>query len=146
MSRRTGAAALAILLAVMLAGCTGGHHTAETAPSSGSAARPGTASTAPSAPSASDRLQHVVVIVDENKPATSVVGNSAAPYLNSLAHAYALARQYSAITHPSLPNYLALTSGTTAGITSDCNPPGGSCLVTGPNIAQAIDRAGLTWK
>ncbi|MGA0566378.1 alkaline phosphatase family protein [Rathayibacter sp. KR2-224] len=146
MSRRTGAAALAILLAVMLAGCTGGHHTAETAPSSGSAARPGTASTAPSAPSASDRLQHVVVIVDENKPATSVVGNSAAPYLNSLAHAYALARQYSAITHPSLPNYLALTSGTTAGITSDCNPPGGSCLVTGPNIAQAIDHAGLTWK
>ncbi len=88
----------------------------------------------------------MVIIVDENKTATSVVGNPAAPYLNALAHQYATATQYSAVAHPSLPNYLAMTSGTTAGITTDCNPPGGSCLVTGPNIAQAIDRSGRTWK
>jgi hypothetical protein len=65
--------------------------------------------------------------------------------LNSLAQTYAWADRYSAVTHPSLPNYLALTSGTTAGITSDC-APGGSCLMTGPNLAQAIDRSGRTWK
>jgi phospholipase C len=39
-----------------------------------------------------------------------------------------------------------LTSGTTAGITTDCNPPGGSCLDTGPNLAQALDRAGRSWR
>ncbi len=88
----------------------------------------------------------MVIIVDENKTATSIVGNPAAPYLNALAHEYATATQYSAVAHPSLPNYLALTSGTTAGIRTDCNPPGGPCLVTGPNIAQAIDRSGRTWK
>lgn len=92
------------------------------------------------------RLQHVVVIVEENKPATSVIGNPDAPYLTELAHAGAQAQQYSAVAHPSLPNYLALTRGTTAGITSDCNPPGGSCLDTGPNLAQELDRTGHSWR
>lgn len=91
-------------------------------------------------------MQHIVVIVDENKPAESVIGNAAAPYLNRLAHAWALATGYRAVTHPSLPNYLALTSGTTAGITTDCNPPGGDCLDRGPNLAESLDRAGRTWK
>lgn len=158
---RGTAAACAALAALVLAGCAGAgtaspSRTTEAATTSpppaqasvAPSAAPTPTSAAPTAPAtpASDRLQHVVVIVDENKPSTSVIGNPAAPYLNSLADAYARASDYSAITHPSLPNYLALTSGTTAGITSDCNPPGGSCLDTGPNLAQALDRAGLSWK
>lgn len=103
------------------------------------------ASTATPSPSAG-ALQHIVVIVDENKPAQSILGNPQAPYLNALAASGAVATDYSAVTHPSLPNYLALTSGTTGGITSDCNPPGGSCLVTGPNLAQRLDASGLTWR
>src|ERR1017187_5284793 len=52
-------------------------------------------------------LAHVVIIVDENKPATSILGDTAAPYLNGLAHRFASATNYAAIGHPSLPNYLA---------------------------------------
>lgn len=91
-------------------------------------------------------LTHVVIIVEENKPATSILGNQSAPYLNSLARQFASATNYNAITHPSLPNYLALTSGTTADITNDCNPPGGSCLARVPSIATEVQNSGRTWK
>lgn len=91
-------------------------------------------------------LDHVVIIVEENKSAGSVIGNPDAPYFNSLAAASALATNYTAVTHPSLPNYLAMTSGTTAGITDDCNPPGGSCRARVRSIADEINASGRTWK
>lgn len=87
----------------------------------------------------------MVVIVEENKPASSIVGSPNAPYLNALAREYASATDDNAITHPSLPNYLALTSGTTAGITTDCNP-GDGCLAHVPNITAAIEKSGRSWK
>ena len=37
-------------------------------------------------------------------------------------------------------------SAATAGITTDCNPPGGACLDTGRNLAQSLDRAGRSWR
>lgn len=140
------AAASAAVLALALGGCT-----PSSAPPTTSPRTAGTASAVPQAPPptatvASTTMQHIVVIVDENKPATSIIGDPDAPYLNQLAQSGAQATRYSAITHPSLPNYLALTSGTTGGITTDCNPPGGSCLVTGPNLAQELDRAGRSWR
>lgn len=49
------------------------------------------------------------------------------------------------MARPSLPNYLALTSGTTAGITRDCQPSA-HCRAAVPSIAGAIDRSGRTWK
>jgi hypothetical protein len=52
----------------------------------------------------------------------SVVGSSVAPYLNSLSDRCGLATNYLAISHPSLPNYIALTSGSTHGITDDAEP------------------------
>ena len=52
----------------------------------------------------------------------SVVGSSAAPYLNSLASQCSLATNDVAISHPSLPNYIALTSGSTQGIVDDNEP------------------------
>ena len=67
-------------------------------------------------------LDHVVIIVEENKPSQAIIGNSDAPYINKLATDYALAGNYQAVAHPSLPNYLALTGGTNAGITDDCAP------------------------
>jgi acid phosphatase len=91
-------------------------------------------------------LAHVVIIVDENKPATSILGNPAAPYLNALAHRFASATNYAAISHPSLPNYLALTSGTTAGISSDCNPPGGRCSAGVRNITDEVTAADRGWR
>jgi hypothetical protein len=68
------------------------------------------------------KLQHVVWILMENENLGSIVGSRSAPYLNSLASAYGLATDYSAISHPSLPNYIALTSGSDQGIADDSDP------------------------
>lgn len=95
--------------------------------------------------SASDTI-HFFIIVDENKTYGSIIGNRQAPYINQLANRYALATNYSAITHPSFPNYLALTSGSTHGVTSDCNPPAAGCELDVPNIADEIQKSGRSWK
>jgi phospholipase C len=84
----------------------------------------------------------VVVIVFENKPASAVLGTPAAPTFNRLARRYATLRNYFAVAHPSLPNYLALVSGSTQGITNDCN----DCTVAGHNIADTLEDAGESWK
>ena len=68
------------------------------------------------------QIQHVVWILMENKDYSSVVGPGSAPYINHLAHRYGLATDYSAISHPSLPNYIALTSGSDQGIGDDSDP------------------------
>jgi len=65
---------------------------------------------------------HVVWIVFENHSYSEVIGSSAAPYLNHLADACGSASDMHAETHPSLPNYIAMTSGSTQGITDDNGP------------------------
>jgi phospholipase C len=90
-------------------------------------------------------LDHVVIIVEENKPSQAIIGNSDAPYINKLATDYALAGNYQAVAHPSLPNYLALTSGTNAGITKDCSP-GAQCTAHTASIADRIAQSGRSWK
>ncbi len=44
------------------------------------------------------------------------------PYLASLARRYGRTTSYRAVTHPSLPNYLALAAGSTFGISDDSEP------------------------
>ena len=85
---------------------------------------------------------HVAVIVMENEEFSDVIGSSQAPYINSLARRYALARSMYAIAHPSLPNYLALTGGSTFGIGSDCT----GCSVRASSIVDQLEHAGLSWK
>jgi hypothetical protein len=85
---------------------------------------------------------HVVVIVMENKEADDVIGASAAPYVNALVRRYALATRSYAIGHPSLPNYLALTSGSTHGIASDCT----ACPVSARNIVDQLEAARRSWR
>jgi phosphatidylinositol-3-phosphatase len=85
---------------------------------------------------------HVFVIVFENKQKQQVLGSADAPTLNAMAQRYARLTRYDAVTHPSLPNYLALVSGSTHGIHSDCT----SCLVDGRNLADSVDKVGHTWK
>jgi hypothetical protein len=50
------------------------------------------------------QFQHVGLVVEENHSFSSVIGNSAMPYLNGLASQYSLATQYYADTHPSIGN------------------------------------------
>ncbi len=64
------------------------------------------------------------------------------PYFNSLISKYALATQYYADTHPSLPNYLWITSGSADGITSNvCG-----VTVSNDNIVREMAGAGVSWK
>jgi hypothetical protein len=70
----------------------------------------------------SPRYRYVVWIVMENYGYSSVVGSPSAPYLAELGRECGLATNYRAVSHPSLPNYLALTSGTTDGIADDAEP------------------------
>ena len=87
-------------------------------------------------------FDRVVVVVFENKDYDQVLGNPEAPTFRSLARRYALLTNYRAVAHPSLPNYLALVSGSTHGFASDCT----SCQVSAPNLADTIEAAGKTWK
>jgi acid phosphatase len=87
-------------------------------------------------------FDHVVVIVFENKESTSVLGNRAAPTFNAYARRYANLTRYYGVTHPSLPNYLALVSGSTQGITTDCT----DCVVDAKSLADTIEASGRTWK
>jgi phosphatidylinositol-3-phosphatase len=87
-------------------------------------------------------LKRVVVIMFENKEYNEVIGSSQAPTFNRLARHGALFTRYCGVGHPSLPNYLALVSGSTHGITDDCT----DCSVSGRNLADTLGRAGLTWK
>jgi hypothetical protein len=96
-------------------------------------------------PAGIPNFSHVVVIVMENEEYASVIGNPSAPYLNSLAAQGALATNYYAVSHPSLPNYLALSGGSTFGVSSDCNP-GSGCQGNGSSIADQLQAAHISWK
>jgi hypothetical protein len=88
------------------------------------------------------RFTHVVLVVFENHEATAIAGNSSAPTFNALARRYARVAGYEAVAHPSLPNYLALVSGSTQGISSDCT----DCVVHARSLADTLGAAGKTWK
>ena len=87
-------------------------------------------------------LDHVVVVVFENKESTRVLGNRAAPTFNAYGRRYARLTRYYGVTHPSLPNYLALVSGSTQGITTNCT----DCVVEARSLADTIEASGRTWK
>jgi hypothetical protein len=103
--------------------------------------------TPPSQPPTAPNFDHVVVVLMENTSYGSIIGNTAqAPYINSLAKTYAYSSNYFATDHPSLPNYLEMTSGTNAGIIDDCTPPGVGCTANVSNIADRVAASGRTWK
>jgi phospholipase C len=86
----------------------------------------------------------VVWIWLENRSFDQVVGSPDMPYLNSLAQRCGLATNSHAVTHPSLPNYLAAVSGSTGGVTSDCGPAG--CPQRRTTLFDQVDAAHLTWR
>jgi phosphatidylinositol-3-phosphatase len=88
---------------------------------------------------------HVIVIMMENHSYNTIIGSSQAPYINSVATECGLATNYHNISHPSLPNYMAVTSGlgykSLTKFDGDCNPVPG-CT----NSAKGIFGQGETWK
>ncbi len=95
-----------------------------------------------SVPGAVPRPDHVLLVVLENKDRSQVIGSPAAPYLTSLAHSGATFVDSRGIAHPSQPNYVALLSGSTHGITDDSCPQD---LGAAPNLARALLDAGHTF-
>jgi phosphatidylinositol-3-phosphatase len=90
------------------------------------------------------KYSHVVVVMEENHSYSDIIGNtSQAPYFNTLAGEGALMTSSYGVTHPSEPNYMALFSGSTDGLTAD------SCPVTSTstaNLGSELLAAGDTFK
>jgi phospholipase C len=87
-------------------------------------------------------FSHVVMIMMENKECSQVVGSSQAPYLNRLGGQYAVLRDVYGTTHPSFPNYLALSSGSTLGATGTC----ASCRYTQRNLVDQLEAGRISWR
>src|ERR1700737_1316370 len=102
---------------------------------------PATSSPTPSASASAKPVtpaSHVFVIVMENRSYNQVVDS---PYIAQLATKYGVATNYHSISSPSLPNYLALTSGDTWGINDNEYhrlPPGG--------LGAQLSDAGIEWR
>lgn len=95
----------------------------------------------PTAPEALPAFSHVWVIVMENHGLERVLGSDRVQYIDSLIARYGLAEQYHAVARPSQPNYLALFSGSTHGVTdNDAHD------ITAPTIADQLEASGRTWR
>jgi hypothetical protein len=88
------------------------------------------------------RGPRTIVLTLENRSFHQIIGNPAAPYLNRVAQRSALATHFYALQHPSLPNYLALTTGSTQGVHLDCP----HCHVGHTSLFHQLDHAGIPWK
>jgi len=91
--------------------------------------------------------QHVIWLIQENKSAKQILGSKDYPYLNqTLIQQCGLAKNYHSTSHPSLPNYLALTSGTSTGKakSSNCQPK--DCPQAQDNIFAQVERSGRQWR
>jgi acid phosphatase len=80
------------------------------------------------------REQHVVVVIEENRSLTGMLGALEVRYINQLAGEGALLTEYFAIGHPSEPNYVAIFSGSTQGVQDDSCPH----AYQKPNLADAL--------
>jgi phosphatidylinositol-3-phosphatase len=88
-------------------------------------------------------FDHIFVVIMENHGYDEIIGNPDAPFLNQLATEYGVATNYVSVSHPSLPNYLALTSGDTFGISTDCT----DCFQAGPNlVVDRVAASGRSWR
>ena len=118
---------------------TSGAHGSAAPPSATGA--PGPTSSTPAAGGSLPAFGHVYLIVLENRDYGQIVGNASAPYLNELIARYGLATNYHAVAHPSEPNYIALFSGSTQGVTDD-----GVHDIGAANLATQLEAHGRTWR
>jgi phosphatidylinositol-3-phosphatase len=85
---------------------------------------------------------HVVVVVEENRSQTNIIGNTSAPYINQLAANGAMMAQSFAEAHPSEPNYYALFAGSTLGVKDNLCPVNAGNT---PNLGSELLAAGYTF-
>lgn len=86
-------------------------------------------------------VEHIVVVIEENHSYSQILGNSQAPFLQSLIERGALFTNAHGIAHPSQPNYFALFSGSTQHVKDDsCKGP-----FTANNLATELEKAKLSF-
>lgn len=141
-SKRIGFCRVLLLIcgATLFAGC-GGTGSPSGASNPAPSTQPPAAPAAPAPAPAAQPQPIVVLVVEENHGYEQVIGNSSMPFLNSLAQRGAIATQYYANVHPSIGNYLELTTGAMA--TKDDTFTG---VISDDNLARAIPASGKTWK
>jgi acid phosphatase len=89
------------------------------------------------------KFDYLVMILMENHNLTDIYNSKSAPYMTGLANTWTLLQDYTAVDHPSEPNYQALMCGQTN------NPPSGDDLYHVFNVTNVVDRLeskGLTWR
>jgi phospholipase C len=100
----------------------------------------------PSATENFPHIDHVFVIMMENTAYNDLLdpANANTPFIRNLASTYGLDTNYFGVTHVSLPNYLAATSGSNWGSNSDdvAQAP----LLDHTNIVDQFEQAGISWK
>lgn len=120
------AGTLAVLLAALLSGCAAPIEVPT-----------GHGSTAP--------VRHharIIVVIEENHSYHEMIEEREAPHLVAMARQGTLLTNYFAITHPSLPNYIALLTGGTQHITTDC----AGCTYEAPTLVGQLAKAGDSWR
>ena len=86
-------------------------------------------------------FDHVFIIMMENTGYDTLIGNPNAPFINFAAATTGLATNYFGISHPSQPNYIAATSGSTNGVADD-----NDTTIDVPNIVDQLESHGKSWK
>lgn len=89
-------------------------------------------------PAVTAKPRNVFVIVMENHSASEALS---APFTASLAQRYGVAQNYHAVAHPSVPNYLALTSGSTWGLQDDSYH-----VLPASDLGTQLTNAHVTWR
>jgi acid phosphatase len=88
-------------------------------------------------PSTGTKPTKLLVIVEENHAEVPALAHM--PFLAGQARRYGYTTDYRALTHPSLPNYLAIAGGSTFGVHDDSGPS--AHHIAGPSIFdQAVAR------
>jgi len=86
-------------------------------------------------------FDHVFIIMMENTGYDTLIGNPNAPFINFAAATSGLATNYFGVSHPSQPNYIAATSGSTNGVADD-----NDTTIDVPNIVDQLESHGKSWK
>ena len=89
------------------------------------------------------KIDHVLIVVEENHSKSQIADNSSAPYMNSLMKQGANFTNYHAIQHPSQPNYLEMFSGSNQGVTDDQMP---NAKFATDNLASELIDKNYTFK
>lgn len=85
----------------------------------------------------------VIVIFMENHSRSSIEGSTDADYLKSFEAGGISFTSYFGVTHPSLPNYLAVSSGSTQGKTGSDSVTAGA--ISSSNLWSQLQGHGVSW-